>query len=279
MKEYFYGWYLKCQSDTQTLAVIPAIHGAGRESTCSIQFITDDNVYMVTFSGTNFYRKGDYILIGKNKFGKKGMYLELCEPDLQVKGKIKFGMLRPIKYDIMGPFSYIPFMQCRHSIWSMRHLVKGKIYINGQKFDFNKGLGYWEGDRGISFPKEYAWTQCIFSNGSLMLSVADIPLAGTHFTGIIGVVLWKGKEYRVATYLGAKVAERSNGTLRIVQGKLEVEARLLGKTKHPLKAPDRGTMIRTIHESVTCRAYYRFSINGQTIFAFETPYASFEYEY
>ena len=39
---FFYGWYLKCQSDTQTLAVIPAVHRAGRKSTCSIQIITDD---------------------------------------------------------------------------------------------------------------------------------------------------------------------------------------------------------------------------------------------
>ena len=27
-----------------------------------------------------------------------------------------------------------------------------------------------------------------------MLSVADIPMAGIRFTGIIGVVLWRGKE-------------------------------------------------------------------------------------
>lgn len=26
MSNFFYGWYLKCQSDTQTLAVIPAVH-------------------------------------------------------------------------------------------------------------------------------------------------------------------------------------------------------------------------------------------------------------
>lgn len=26
MKSFFYGWYFKCQSDTQTFAVIPAIH-------------------------------------------------------------------------------------------------------------------------------------------------------------------------------------------------------------------------------------------------------------
>lgn len=279
MKGYFYGWYLKCQSDTQTLAIIPAIHGAGRDRTCSIQFITDDNVYMVTFLGEIFCRKGDFITIGKNRFGKKGIQLEISEPDLCIRGKINFGSLRPIKYDIMGPFALIPFMECRHAVWSMRHHIKGKVYINGQKYDFHKGIGYWEGDRGRSFPKEYAWTQCIFPDGSLMLSVADIPLAGARFTGIIGVVLWKGKEYRLATYLGARVVEKCDGRLCIVQGKLEFEAHLLEQAKHPLKAPDRGNMIRTIHESATCRAYYRFQINGQTVFAFETQSASFEYEY
>ena len=38
-----------------------------------------------------------------------------------------------------------------------------------------------------------------------MLSVADIPIAGIHFTGIIGNILWEGKEYRLATYLGARL--------------------------------------------------------------------------
>lgn len=31
MRESFYGWYMKCQSDTQTLAVIPAVHLRQRE--------------------------------------------------------------------------------------------------------------------------------------------------------------------------------------------------------------------------------------------------------
>lgn len=59
------------------------------------------------------------------------------------------------------------------------------------KYDsFQNGWGYWEGDQGRSFPKEYAWTQCRLPNGSLMLSMADIPIAGVHFTGIIGNILW-----------------------------------------------------------------------------------------
>ena len=82
--------------------------------------------------------------------------------------------------------------------------------INGQKYYFRNAWGYWEGDCGRSFPKEYVWTQCFFNDGALMLSVADIPMAGIRFTGIIGVVLWRGKEYRIATYLGAKVVKRQN---------------------------------------------------------------------
>lgn len=48
-----------------------------------------------------------------------------------------------------------------------------------------------------------------------MLSVADIPVMGLRFTGIIGVVLWRGKEYRLATYLGAKVVEHRDRKVRI----------------------------------------------------------------
>lgn len=279
MKGYFYGWYFKCQSDTQTLAVIPAVHGAGRERTCSIQFITEDNAWTVTFPKEIFCQKGEYISIGENRFGKKGLRLEVHTPELEVKGRIGFGALTPLKYDIMGPFALIPFMECRHSVWSMRHPVNGEVNINGQKYTFENAVGYWEGDRGRSFPKRYAWTQCIFSDGSLMLSVADIPLAGMHFTGTIGIVSYKGKEYRLATYLGARILRKSDGRIQVTQGKMELEVRLLEKHHHPLQAPLNGKMIRTIHESANCRAFYRFRINGHTRFTFETDRASFEYEY
>lgn len=112
-----------------------------------------------------------------------------------------------------------------------------------------------------------------------MLSVADIPLAGLRFTGTIGFVLWKGRMYRLATYLGAKVLQKRDGMLRIVQGGLELEARLLHPAAHPLQAPTKGAMVRTIHESAACRAFYRFAKGKQTLFAFETDRASFEYEY
>ena len=112
-----------------------------------------------------------------------------------------------------------------------------------------------------------------------MLSVAEIPIAKKHFTGIIGVVLWKGREYRLATYLGAKVVHKGNRTIKVVQNDRELEAILLDGKRNSLRAPTEGSMVRTIHESVACRAFYRFKKGGHTFFAFETNRASFEYEY
>lgn len=279
MFHYFYGWYLKCQSDTQTLALIPAVHSAGNKRTCSIQVITDEDAWTVTYTGDFFRRTKGNIIIGKNRFGKKGIFLAIRTPELTVRGKLDFGPLFPLKYDIMGPFALAPFMECRHSVWSMRHPVRGTVDINGQKYFFQNAWGYWEGDRGRSFPKEYIWTQCCFRGGAVMLSVADIPMAGIHFTGIIGFVLWRGKEYRIATYLGARAVKIEDKAVRVKQGNLELDVRLLEESKRPLKAPVKGDMVRTIHESASCRAFYRFRKRGCTLFAFETDRASFEFEY
>lgn len=276
---WFYGWYFKCQSDTQTLAVIPAVHQTGRKRTCSIQIITEKQSWTVELPGKAFRRKGGTISIGRNRFGEKGIRLEVCAPGLDVKGKLDFGVLFPLSYDIMGPFSLVPFLECRHSIWSMKHTVRGTVSINETTYSFDDADGYWEGDRGRSFPKEYIWTQCSFPGGALMLSVAHIPMAGLHFQGVIGIVLLDGREYRLATYLRAKADRIRNGLVRVVQGSLELEAELLERTGKPLQAPARGDMVRTIHECAACRARYRFRKDNRTILAFETDRASFEYEY
>lgn len=279
MHQFFYGWYMKCQSDTQTLAVIPAVHSTRNKRACSIQVITDQGAWTAMFDADSYRQTKNGIFIGENRFDKQGIRLAIRTPDLSMMGKLDFGPLSPLKYDIMGPFAFVPFMECRHSVWSMRHLVSGAVRINERKYSFQDALGYWEGDRGRSFPKEYLWTQCCFQGGVLMLSVADIPMAGIHFTGMIGVILWQGKEYRIATYLGARAVQIQNKTVRVIQGNMQLDARLLEASGRPLMAPAKGDMVRTIHESASCRAFYRFRTGSRTLFAFETDRASFEYEY
>ena len=140
-------------------------------------------------------------------------------------------------------------------------------------------VGYLEGDRGHSFPKEYAWTQCSFPDGALMLSVADIPLGCLRFTGVIGIVLLHGKEYRLVTYLGAKAVRIENGEIIVRQGHFCLTVKQLDSPGHPLQAPVGGAMTRTIHEHPACKVYYRFEDNGVTLLELEALNAAFEYEY
>ncbi len=280
MRNYFCGWYFKCQSDTQTLAFIPAIHKSGTNLSCSIQLISEEGAWNIPFPYERFHksRKKLSIQMEDNHFSETGLRLSLHTPTCSATGSVRFGALSPIHYDIMGPFRYVPFMECRHSVFSMKHPVHGELCINGIPYRFDNGMGYIEGDRGYSFPQRYAWTQCCFCGGSLMLSVADIPLGPLHFTGIIGVIHWKGKEYRLATYLGAKVVRMGNGEIVIRQRDTVLSVKLIEKNPHPLLAPTEGAMNRTIHESASCRASYCFKQNDHTLFSFESSNASFEYE-
>lgn len=281
MHNYFCGWYFKCQSNTQTLAVIPAFHQSKEGTSASIQFITDHNAWNIPFSYHQFFQDKNKIQIalGNNYFSKDGIQLSLHTTDCSVEGSLLFGTFSPIRYDIMGPFQFIPFLQCRHSILSMKHSVTGNICINGTDYSFFNASGYLEGDRGYSFPKEYTWTQCFFEGGSLVLCVADIPFGLFSFTGIIGIIHYHGREYRLATYLGAKVIKIKNGELIIRQGNFTLSVKLLEQNHHSLLAPVSGAMKRTIHESACCRASYYFEHNHHTLFSFETTSASFEYEY
>lgn len=279
MGEYFCGWYYRCQSDRQTLAVIPSVHKTKNGNFCAVQLITDADAFHLQFPYGAFRKDGDGVRIGGNRFGRAGVFLDVHEGDCHVEGAVRFGPFTPIRYDIMGPFQYVPFLQCRHSVYSMYHPVDGEIRVNGVSYVFQNGVGYAEGDRGHSFPKEYVWTQCSFPEGALMLSVADIPLGGFHFTGVIGIVLLWGKEYRLATYLGAKAVKIKDGEVIVRQGHFCLTVRRLEITGHPLRAPVGGAMTRTIHEHPACRVYYRFTDGDATLLEFEAPNAAFEYEY
>lgn len=284
MNNYFKGWYFKAQNDSQTVAIIPAMHIDGGKKSASIQIITDSNVWNINLPYEQFScsRNKLQVKIGENNFSDLGLTLNTKSDEITAFGSLKFGPLSPICYDIMGPFRYVPFMECRHSVFSMTNTVTGLLSINSHAFRFDNDVGYIEGDRGRSFPKVYAWTQCNFfdeSPCSIMLSVADIPLGAIHFTGIIGVILWHGKEYRIATYLGAKAAFIGNGKITVSQGRFKLTATLIKKQDNPLYAPVSGGMKRLIRESLSCTAHYSFEEDGKTLFDFETNRASFEYEF
>lgn len=275
----FKGWYFKCSSNDKTIAFIIAYHISDNNKSFSMQIITNNNVINIPLNSLKYSENPLCISTENCAFSENGIKLNIRYKNMNINGELRFQKLSPIKYDIMGPFQFVPFMQCRHTVYSMRHTVDGEISINGNLINFQNGIGYIEGDKGRSFPKRYIWTQCCFENGSLMLSVADIPLLGFHFTGIICIILIDGKEYRIATYLGAKLKYIEKNTVSVKQGDLEFTAKLIEKNDQSLYAPNNGKMNRTIHESAACKAFYDFSRKGKPLLRLTSERASFEFEY
>lgn len=281
MKEYFCGWYFKCQSERETVALIPAIHTHGGKRTGSIQFISSEG-------GRNVPLPGEACWVGKGRpmarlgeswFSTSGIRLDVRTDEVQAHGSLRFGPFTPLRYDIMGPFALVPGMECRHRVASMAHRVDGALTVNGREYRFENGLGYLEGDRGRSFPRRYLWTHSFFPGGSLTLAAADIPLGRLDFTGVIGAVRLGGKEIRLATYLGARAESIGDGEITVRQGALTLKARLLEREAHPLRAPVGGAMERTIRENVSCDARYRLWRGDRLLLDVQTDRASFEYEY
>lgn len=280
MNDHFYGWYFRCQGKEGSIAVIPAVYISAKKQSCSIQVITEAGSWNKVFPIRQFRISRDkgIMQIGENVFSKKGIRLNLEAGELRISGILRFGQFAEPKYDIMGPFRYISGMECRHAVYSMRHSVTGELRVNGELLRFQDGKGYMEGDRGSSFPEQYAWTQHFLGDGSLMIAAATVPLGRMCFTGTVGILYHKEREYRFATYLGASVQKIGNGELFIRQGKYSLRVRFPRQTGNVLRAPQNGKMTRKIRESVSCRAEYTLLCGDRIVFRTVTDKAAFEYE-
>ena len=281
---YFEGWYFKHQNPQgQTLALIPAFHidREGRR-TASLQVISKDQAWWLEYSETQLKvsQRLFQVQIGQSSFGHQGINLHIQQDNLSLCGSLHYGPFTALRSDIMGPFRFFAGMQCAHGVISMGYSLSGTLELNGERLDFTGGTGYIETDRGRSFPSRYLWTQCVWDGaeqGSLMLAIAAIPLPVGSFTGCICSVLYQGREYRLATYRGARIEAWSPSGAAIRQGRYRLEAELLNEQRQPLRAPVEGRMERTIHESLCAEVRYRFWHGGSLLFQHTDPNASFEY--
>jgi len=258
----FLGYYIKCQGKKESIAVI-----VGRSDDKDfVQVITDDETFYADNTKDNF-------------FDEHGMRLDIRQDGLSILGEIKFGTFTQIKGDIMGPFRWLPFMECRHTITSMRHKISGQIKINNKTYNFDDGVGYIEGDRGKSFPTKYFWTQAHLDGGiDVSASVAIIPYLGVRFTGSICVIIIDGQEHRLATYKGAKVKRFEQGGIEIKQGKLCLVVDVLdNRPALPLLAPNKGIMTRVIHECIRRSLRYRLFWGEDLLFDKTTDRGSYEF--
>jgi len=198
------------------------------------------------------------ISIGKNHFSEDHLSIDLPE----IKGTIHFKNRTPWPKPlhspgIMGPYAFVPFMECYHGIVSMDHELLGTITYQNKEINFDLGRGYMEKDWGKSFPKAYIWMQCNHFTKpgiSLKCSVARIPWIRREFTGFICGIWLQNKLYRFTTYNRSKlvilVSDEEKVELIIKNKKHLIEITAFRDQTTSLASPILGHMEGKIEESM-----------------------------
>lgn len=270
-KPYFEGWYFKITNNAFSMGIIVGVNQNTEDDHGFIQTldtISGESQY-IRFPLTDVHITNEpfHIRIGDNHFYKDTILLDLHK-HIPIKMHVKMGNFEPLKPTlyaptIMGPFSYIPGMECIHTAYSLYHQVCGQLSIEHKDIDLTNAIGYIEKDRGTSFPTKYFWLQSNHmlnqEKACLFLSIATIPLNIMNFTGLIMVLMIGGEQLRFGSYYGGKVKvlkKTDNTSYKIIieQGKYRVCIKAyLGKT-FALSAPSSGEMNNTVDETLNATA-------------------------
>ena len=267
-RRYFEGWYYKVinEDETKAFAFIPGIamdeHG---DQQAFIQ-VLDGKKLTATyykFGAQQFIpATGKFeVRVEQNFFSSNKITLDL--PD--AKGELSFQDQVPwpsswYSPGIMGPFSFVPFMECYHGILSMDHRIEGTLLIGNETIDFTNGRGYMEKDWGRSFPSGYIWMQTnhFSTTGiSLKASVAKIPWLTNSFVGFIAGVWLQDRLIEFTTYnftrLRKSYADQGKVELVMENGNHRLSILAHRKAATSLASPILGFMDGRIEESMTAR--------------------------
>lgn len=276
---YFEGWYFKLvdAKGLRPYAIIPGIF-LGADAHAFIQILNgaDGTSDYHRFPLDEFHASQNSfdISIGRSRFSRSGIILDIHPGETtaqkSVKGEIGFSRWNswPVTLTspgVMGPYSFVPFMECNHGILSMDHALTGELSVDEVDICLDNGRGYIEKDWGQGFPRGYVWAQSNhFSEEgiSISASVAQIPwLTGTFRGYLIGFLL-RGKLHRFTTYTGASIEhiDLDENTYRLCvrdrKYRLQLYATRTGGAL--LHAPYDKQMVERVSETMNSRTELSF---------------------
>jgi tocopherol cyclase len=268
-RRYFEGWYLKMvdAEGEHPLALIPGVSFSedGSISQAFVQLVRPGGASRYfAFAADEFTFRRDRFsaAIGGSTFGSSGLTVDLHDEQGAVSGEIRFGTwnpwpVTPLSPGVMGPFRFVPRMECYHGVLSMDHSLTGSLCVDGEQLCFDGGRGYAEKDWGRSFPSSWVWTQSNHFGRlgvSVSASVARVPWMTGAFTGHIAGMLLDGELHRFTTYTGAELAclvTRPGSADFVVRDRREeLELHIEGAATTALKAPTLGAMSARADEAL-----------------------------
>jgi tocopherol cyclase len=285
LNHYFEGWYFKHVSKEleHVYSFIPGISLNVENPHAFIQIINGitGNSQYIEYPLSQFkYDKGKFrVQIGDSVFTADDILLNINSPLIKVSGRL--GYSGSVKYPssvfspgIMGWYSFVPYMECKHAVVSVLHRIDGSLLIDDVQLDFSGGKGYIEKDWGKSFPESWIWFQSnnfTNSDACIMVSIAKIPWLGSFFTGFLGFLYYNGVFYPFTTYHKSEISalnfENEILTLGFKSKKYQLNIKAILKNTGILLAPKLGEMSRRIKESVDSELYVELlDLKGNLIY-------------
>lgn len=250
-KNYFFGKYYKFVNQLgYSFALIDADTSKGKV----IQLINENESYVI--------KDPTQIRVKENV-----IEFDVMQPGLAIKGFLSIGELHPLTKDVMGILRkcHIP---CKHNIYSMYHKVGGRLLINGKLHSFLNGVGYIEGDEGLSFPKRYIWFNSVNYDYGLTLAIATIPLCKVfRFTGCFLTIKDEEHEYVFSSLNGLRIEKISKYLLILRKGSYVFKLYLDDSVGQKLYAPKQGEMKYFIHEAIKVISGFELFHHGNLVFS------------
>jgi tocopherol cyclase len=271
---WFEGWFFKlADRDRSTvLALIPGVfYGHKRDESHAFVQVLDGRSHRTAYhrfplESFRASRNTLDVSVGPNRFTDRGLEVDLPSAAGpaemgRLSGRVEFGSFAPwpvrlFSPGVMGPFAFVPFMECNHGVLSMDHGLTGRLETDHATVDFGGGRGYAEKDWGRSFPSAYIWVQSNHfreTGTALFLSVARIPWLGGSFTGFLAGFLWHDEMIRFSTYSRAvlrtcRVTERV-AELTFADRRFRLDVSAVRTPGGLLSAPDGASMRTRVAES------------------------------
>jgi hypothetical protein len=271
---FFEGWYFKLvdASEAARYAIIPGIFLSEdpAEQHAFVQ-VLDGSTGTATyhrFPAEDFRAATDRfaVHIGPNRFSASGIHLGIDDGQRRITADVVLGTtdpwpVRPWSPGVMGPYAFIPAMECNHGVLSFDHRLDGTLAIDGTRIDLDGGRGYLEKDWGAAFPAGYVWMQSnhfATVGTSLVASIAIVPWLRSAFPGFLVGLRQDGELHRFATYTGARTEalsltdEQVEWTVTDRHRRLEIRAHraaaglLLGPTRERMESRVGETMLAEI---------------------------------
>jgi len=267
---FFEGWYVKVVNADQSSrwAFIPGVFrgedSGSRTDEAFVQVLdgVSGRSEYHRYATEDFWAATDRfdVRVGPHRFTDRGIEVnfEHLQADIAYTSALDPWPVTLRRPGIMGPYAWVPMMECYHGVVSFGHGLSGDLVLDGDAVSMTGGHGYIEKDWGRAFPAGYVWMHSAHfvdaPGTTLVASVAIIPWVRSTFRGYIVGLRTPDRLRTWATYNGSKEVDlriddsHVSWALEGPDGRLELRAeRRRGGLLH---APIRTRMHERVEETL-----------------------------